>query len=249
MPYATRKAAKIPVMTWGYNATQLTSVEHMDKLYGAQREWCDKSEAFVNVSEGLSRGDAFALGKDLFDRLNETLGPLTAAVQWVTNGAGKIAGSGEAQVHWMAPDGFECMQRKVKGNTRDIECYLSDGSRFQLDIIDYRPPVPNTQKHRSAIAPNVIHSLDATHLRMVARKLEEQGLPMIFIHDSFATHVNHREKLYTAIVEAFAELYNREYLVELKDYWEARYQVELDMPPELGNWDPSKIVNLRRFFL
>ena len=247
--YATRKAAKVPVMTWGYNATMMTSMEWIRKLFGAKQVWDKEEEVWNTVGDGLKWKDAGELGMDLYRQLQETLGPLQAAVSWVSDAATLIAKDGNVQIKWPAPDGFTCMQRKVKGARRQLVCKLSNGEDFFLEIMDFSVETPNTDKHRSAIAPNVIHSLDATHLRMVARRLKELGLPMIFIHDSFATHANHRAVLYDIIVEEFIKLYSREYLAELKVYWEEEYDVELTSPPALGDWKPEQLQGLTRFFL
>ena len=236
-------------MTWGYNATMMTSMDHMGKLFGAKQKWDMASKSFVSTSEGLARGETSRLGVDLYKQLQQTLGPLQAAVSWVSDCATTISKQDNVEIRWPTPDGFTCLQRKVKGERLYLAAMLSNGSDFALEILDFSKAVPNTAKHRSAIAPNIIHSLDATHLRMVARKLKELGLPMIFIHDSFATHCQYREVLYDIIVETFIELYSREYLAELKSYWEAMYNVELDEPPELGDWKPDSLQGLKRFFL
>jgi DNA-directed RNA polymerase len=236
-------------MTWGYNATMMTSMEHMSKLFGAKQKWDMKSKSFINTSEGLARGVTSRLGVDLYRQLQQTLGPLQAAVSWVSDCATVISKQGNVEIRWPTPDGFTCLQRKVKGERLVLKCTLSSGDELYLEILDFSKEVPNTAKHRSAIAPNIIHSLDATHLRMVARRLKELGLPMIFIHDSFATHCQYRSILYDIIVETFIELYSREYLAELKSYWESMYGVELDNPPALGDWKPDSLQGLKRFFL
>ena len=246
---ATRKAAKIPTMTWGYNATMMTSMDHMGKLFGAKSVWCDMELRYIDGDDGLDRATTSKYWCDLYNQLQRTLGPLQAAVSWVSDCAVAIAKYGNVEIRWPTPDGFTCLQRKVKGEKIDLDCKLSDGSRFTLDILDFSKDIPNTRKHKSAIAPNIIHSLDATHLRMVARKLKELGLPMIFIHDSFATHCNYRDVLYKIIIETFVELYSREYLAELKEYWESLYGVELDDHPKLGDWEPDSLYNLDRFFV
>jgi hypothetical protein len=249
MYLATRKAAKIPVMTWGYNATRMTSMDHIGKMFGAKQEWDVEQECYVTVGEGLERSMTSKLGCELYDCINDMLGPLTAAVEWVTKAAGVIAKADNTEIHWMTPDGFECMQRKVKGKELVLKCSLSNAKEFKLKIMDFTPPIPNSLKHQSAIAPNIIHSLDATHLRMVARVLEELGLPMVFIHDSFSTHCNYRDELYSAIVNTFADLYDMDYMKTLYTYWTNRYGVELDCPPELGEWEPETVRSLNRFFL
>lgn len=246
---ATRKTAKIPVMTWGYSATVMTSVEHMDKLFGAKQKWDSDLGEFVLVGDGLPRSVTAKKGGEIYKRLNETLGPLQAGVKWVCDSAGKISGKGNVEIRWPTPDGFTALQRKVKGEKRDLACRLSNGLMLELDILDFTKNIPNTAKHRSAIAPNIIHSLDATHLRMVAIRLAELLLPMIFIHDSFATHVNHRAVLYEIIIDTFIELYSGNYLAYLKTYWEAEYDVELGQMPPLGDWEPQSLRGLQRFFM
>jgi hypothetical protein len=246
---AVRKTAKIPVMTWGYNATVMTSMDWVNKLYGAEKMWCPDIHEYVTVGEGLERKVAGKLGADLYSNLNETLSPLKAAVDWVSECAVKISSVGNVDITWPTPDGFLAVQRKVKGEKKDLNCTLSDGSRLALDILNFDTETPNTAKHRSAIAPNIIHGLDATHLRMVAKMLEQLGLPMVFIHDSFATHVNHRAELYTIIVDTFIDLYSGNYLQDLCDFWSSKYSVKLEVPPHFGSWKPEQLQGLTRFFV
>jgi hypothetical protein len=246
---ATRKSAKIPVMTWGYNATMMTSMDHMGKLFGAKSKWDDNIGAYVTYGEGLERGVTSKYGAELYKQLQDTLGPLQGAVSWVSDCATAISKFGNVEIRWPTPDGFTCLQRKVKGTRKDLDCKLSNGDRLSLIVQDFSVDVPNTAKHRSAIAPNIIHSLDATHLRMVARELKKFGLPMIFIHDSFATHCNYRKVLYNIIVDTFIELYSMDYLQDLKKYWEELYGISIDSPPELGDWEPESLRTLSKFFL
>jgi DNA-directed RNA polymerase len=246
---ATRKAAKIPTMTWGYNATVMTSMAHIHKLFGAKSEWNVELEKYEIVGEGLPKADTAALGADLYKRLNETLAPLTAAVKWVSEAAVVISKDGNESIDWPTPDGFDCTQRKCKGIEVRLNCTLSSGKKLELTVRDFSGNIPNPAKHKSSIAPNVIHSLDATHLRMVARVLKKLGLPMAFIHDSFSTHCNYRKELYDAIVSTFIELYDMDYLSDLHKYWTVKYEVELDRPPEMGSWNPKTLEGLERFFL
>ncbi len=247
--YATRKAAKIPVMTWGYNATQMTSMEHLGKMFGQISVWNTELGDFKVVREGLDRATTNLMGRDIYIRLNETLGPLTEAVKWVSDAASTIAKAGNADINWVTPDGFECKQRKIKGERLALKAKLSNGKEFYLEVIDFTGCTPDYRKHRSAIAPNIIHSLDATHLRMVARRLKLLGVPMIFIHDSFSTHCNYRDVLYKEIIDTFIELYSGDYLQDLQRYWTKRYKVELPDPPSAGSWEPESLRELKKFFM
>ena len=83
---------------------------------------------------------------------------------------------------------------------------------------------------------------------MVCREMKERGLPVIFIHDSFATHVNYRDELYEIIVDTFADMYSGNYMMDLYYFWSYKYNIEIPMPPEQGNFDIQTIRNRELFF-
>lgn len=242
--YATRKAAKIPVMTFGYNATRMTSIEHLSSLFGEVSEWDNINGGWRVVQEGLKRAETAQLGSDLYNRLRETLKAFVEAVGWLGECAKVID---REIINWTTPDGFVGQQKKVERLEIRPNVGLSDGSTLAtVLLIDTRKPCK--RKHASSLSPNIIHSLDATHLRMVARRLSELGLPMVFIHDSFSTHSNYRDILYDIIVEEFIKLYSGNYLQELKKQWEDLYNVELPETPEQGTWDVRILSKCKRFF-
>jgi len=246
--YATRKAAKIPVMTWGYSATVMTSTAWMHRLYGAKSVWDVEDRAYKIVGDGLPMKRTARMGADLYMQLNLTLGPLKEVVDWLTASARAIASKGNVEITWYTPDGFLCSQRKVKGERKQVTCMLDNGDEVFVEVKDFSGEKVNTQKHAFAISPNIVHGLDATHLRMVARRLKELGYPMIFIHDSFATHANYRDELYRIIVDTFIELYSGTYLSDLRSYWSHKYDVDLQDPPSFGSWNPESMRGLRLFF-
>lgn len=242
--YATRKAAKIPVMTFGYNATRMTSIEHISSLYGEVSEWNAIEGRWAVTQEGLKRAEAASLGSDLYNRLRETLKAFVEAVQWL----GVCAKTIDREViNWTTPDGFVGQQKKTVKEDVRIRVTLSNGKEMEV-IHKHDTKRPDKRRHASALSPNIIHSLDATHLRMVARRLAELGLPMVFIHDSFATHSNHRHTLYRIIIEEFIKLYSGNYLQDLKEEWERLYEVELPEPPERGDWDVNILNQCEWFF-
>jgi len=55
--------------------------------------------------------------------------------------------------------------------------------------------------------------------------------------------------LYKEIIDAFIQLYSREYLLELKTYWERKYKVELPDQPKMGDWEPESLRTLTNFFM
>ncbi len=252
--YATRKAAKKPVMTFAYSATRMSAMDYIDELYGAKKKWSAEESKYVAIDNGLLRKESALLGSGLFNKTNEVLQPMVEGVDWLKECMPIIIGAtNHPRVQWPTPDGFLASQYTVKWNKLNIE--VRD-SRKRKHKISLRVPqmgktgeeLPSIARAQSGIGPNIIHSLDATHLRMVALRLKECGIYGLWIHDSFAVHVNHRKLLYKFIVEEFIKLYSGDYLLVLKEYWEQHYNVVLPMPPRQGRWKPETLLECTEFF-
>lgn len=48
--------------------------------------------------------------------------------------------------------------------------------------------VQDPRKHRSAMSPNFIHSLDAAHMTLSCLDCQKNGIAFASVHDSFWTH-------------------------------------------------------------
>ena len=248
----SRKLCKKPVMTFAYSATRMSSMDNIHDMIGEVTEW--KEGKWKVVKEGLPRFESARLGSNLFDKTNQILQPIVTGVDYLKKCIKIIMlKTDNPDVVWATHDGFEGLQHAYKKNELKVQVEDSLGKRHtvilqvpQLDIFGQK--IPSITKAQSGIGPNFIHSLDATHLRMVARRLKLLNLPAIWIHDSFAVHSNYREVLYNIIVEEFIKLYSRNHLQLLKDLWEQTYNVELPEVPKKGNWDIKTLKKCKRFF-
>jgi len=64
-------------------------------------------------------------------------------------------------------------------------------------------------KSENAVAPNVIHAMDATHLMMTVLHCRNQGVnDLLVVHDSFSTSIGHVAELGRCVREAFIDLYD-----------------------------------------
>ena len=233
---ATRKVCKKPVMTFAYSATRVSAMDNVCTMFPE-----------------LDRKVACQLGSQLFNTTNKILQPIVAGVDWLKECVGIICKTGTTQIIWVTPDGFIASQDYRVTEEKDITVTIRRRTHkitIKEDVVNpdgtYNPKL---SKHKSAIGPNVIHSLDATHLRMVAIRLKEVGLPAVWVHDSFAVHANYIPFLDKVIREEFVKLYSGNYLQVLKSFWEGKYGVVLPEQPTLGNWDLNVIPKCDRFFL
>ena len=68
----------------------------------------------------------------------------------------------------------------------------------------------------SSVAPNFVHSLDATHLMMVVNRLTEEKVTTSYamIHDSFGVHACDVDELQYVIRDEFTKLYSADVLMD-----------------------------------
>lgn len=105
--------------------------------------------------------------------------------------------------------GFPVIHRTVKYETKRVTTSLA-----KLSI---RTPTTQLDSTRmvNGIAPNYIHSLDATLLFRTVELLKNQGVNnFALIHDSYGTHAADTEKLFKTVKEAYIEIFSGEPLYD-----------------------------------
>jgi DNA-directed RNA polymerase len=110
---------------------------------------------------------------------------------------------------------------------------------------------------KRGIAPNIIHALDATHLRMTLKAALAEGLTEFqMVHDSYGTHAADMTKLARILREQFVELHRKPFLEVLGEQQVARGLVTQEQYEELkakylqyGDLDLDEVLNSKYFFL
>jgi len=142
--------------------------------------------------------------------------------KWISNVAKKISDT-EKQIEWKTPLGFIVSQNEYKTKKEILSTDLG-----KITIQTYTDEI-NFKKHKTAIAPNYIHSLDATHLFKTINSLHKQGVKdFITIHDSFATHANDLQKLSDTLKEEFIDLYSQNILEDFVDNINKKYKLDIE---------------------
>ena len=252
-----RKFCKNIVMTFAYGAGASTAGEGLFAKFGG------------DLSEGkIPEAACMVVGRYMHSQLGSKLKGLTGIMDdlksWIDvissadkNGKNvketsksliKKGNRKNVAIGWVTPDNLLAYQEYPTLAEMKVEYVAHSGSVEKVKLARQDYSMPDTKKHRSAIAPNIIHSLDATHLRMVARRMEEAGMQMVFIHDSFGTTADRVDELHAIIVEEFIKIYQGDYMLDLKKYWEETYNVSLSAPRAQGNFDINTMVGLTKFF-
>jgi DNA-directed RNA polymerase len=153
-------------------------------------------------------------------------------MEWL-QGISELATDEGTNVSWRTPAGMLVDQGYLRPNRRTIQTAerkytitVSDGERKLM-----------ARKQRNAIAPNYIHSLDASHLTRVVLRLYDMGIrDMMMIHDSYGVHACHVETMQKVIREEFVSLHSEDLLGEFRKTVQAYLESEVPEPPELGDY-------------
>lgn len=112
----------------------------------------------------------------------------------------------------------------------------------------------DVHKQASAMAPNFIHSMDATALRMTLNACAEVGITdFAAVHDSYGTHVENYAQMNTILREQFVKMYTEQdplanLLAMAKHSLTEQEAANLPALPERGNLDLELVKHADFFF-
>jgi len=97
----------------------------------------------------------------------------------------------------------------------------------------FRPELDRKACARGA-APNLVHSLDAAHLALVALASEAGRIPLVTVHDSFGTLGCYTDALLDIWLRELVEMYDKTNMLQQVYDYARRYGTPPAIPPPLG---------------
>jgi DNA-directed RNA polymerase len=240
-----RKIVKRPCMTFAYSVTsagikqqildEIRKRQEGDYLPGTP-DWQAAVFLAPIVEESI---------RTVVDRAAE-------AMDWL-KGMSKVVSANEVPTGWTTPLGFKVLQPYLKSKGKRIKV-LFQGQPLFLTLT-FEGDKIDRAKQSSAVAPNFVHSLDATHLMMTVSRLKSSGITRSFavIHDSFGVHACDVDELHYALRDEFVRLY-KEHEVLVEFYRESLLRLpgedwpKADSPPEAGDYDIEEVRDADFFF-
>jgi len=212
-----RKVVKQTVMTICYGVTRL----------GAQKQVRNHLGDLVADQVGPQELTALAtyLSRLVLESIDEVFERAMKIKVWFDTVSG-LLNQLDVPTSWLSPIGLGCVQpykkqRKVVVQTNQQRISLNHGETSQVQKV----------KQRMGFPPNFIHSLDATHMMLVADGCQREGVTFAGVHDSFWTHACDAPRLNRIIRTAFVELHQRPILEDLHE--DLRVRLGGREPPEL----------------
>lgn len=160
-------------------------------------------------------------------------------------------------LRWTTPAGVPCINRYHESTTERIELWCYDKgvkTRTRITVATgYETPIAK-EKAAAGIAPNVVHSMDATHLLLAVGNAADQGITDIAtVHDSFGCLACDAPRFIQTIRETLMRMYtDHDILAELlesarADLTEANHH-RLPQLPEKGQLNLEELLSAKYAF-
>lgn len=213
-----RDLCKQPVMTTPYGSNQqgikMQMVKKLDKqgFKFPPLPWNDQDKPSDNFVECT-----WLAGK-IVSAIGEVVVKAREAMDWLQDAA-RVANKNGSEIWWTAPSGLPIKQfyedlGQIRINTEFM------GQTYKPKMIDLAG-TPKLSKHEqvNGIAPNFVHSLDASAMLLTVVRLGRKGIKDFFmIHDSFGVPACFGNDLWMETRNVFVEIYEKhDVLQEFRD--------------------------------
>lgn len=247
-----RNLVKKPVMVKFYSGTRYGNMVHC-KDFITENHW-----------EGLFTEDigkaATMMGNLIYDSINQVIVGAGKVMDWFVHVA-EVFGENNLPVRWTNLAGFKGIMSKpkeepirakvpVEGHKKPLRIniqvpkYVGEGVEKTLEL--------NTASMKSGIAPDLVHSTDASLVALVGDRAKQEGIEdTTMIHDSLGSHCCFSTRFNRIIREVFVSMFSGDVLGDL--YRQFKEQLPEDSPItllspkefgiEYGDFDLTEMLN------
>lgn len=230
----SRSLVKRSVMTLPYGSRQSSCAEFIVSDYLRK----GTAPEFARTEYGRA---ARYLARFVWASIGVVVVKAREAMDWLQSSSRAILKGGDDRIMWTTPTGFPVVSIYWKPSIHQIHTKLAGQARLKLH---HDTDVPDFNRHKNGIAPNFVHSLDASHLTAVTRACAARGIAALhMIHDDFGTHPRHTQALYEIIRQEFLAMYEeRDPMAEFGACYGLPYT------PVLGSLDLRQVLDSQYFF-
>ncbi len=236
-----RSVVKRSVMTTPYGVTRRSAEDYVISDYLAKGSApCFKPEEYRQAAQTLMECAWPAIG-DVVVKSRE-------AMAWLRKVSRAIVkerlenNDPDPVVSWTTPSGFLATQGYFEAEIHRIITRLHGVERIRVLT---ETDNPDLAQHASGMAPNFVHSMDASHLHLCTLAAAEAGIESLaMIHDDYGTHAADADKLFQLIRQSFHRMYTEN--DPIQDLY-LRYP-GLPEPPSKGSLDLDEVLVSEFFF-
>jgi DNA-directed RNA polymerase len=234
LPFAIRKVVKQPVMTDLYGVT----------LTGARLQVQGILSQSPTVTKEMRFPLAMYLARKILSSIGDVCASARAAMEWIRGSASLICDENRPVV-WHTPLGLPVVQPHRRLGKYKIETIMQ---KITLAVHDMDLPV-NKRQQVDGSAPNLLHSLDSTHMLITAKACRDLGLDFMATHDRFFSHAATKHVIANINRKQFIKVHEVPYLQVLQDQWMKTHpDIKFKPCPQPGSLDISCVLNSPYFF-
>ena len=214
----SRKTVKRNVMTYGYSSKQYGFFEQIreDLMTPLTDKVLLKELDEHPFGEDHGYAAAKYLSRHSWDAVNKVISSAQEGMAFFQQLCGALAHEGK-HMNWITPSGFPAAQFYPSNKHKKIKIYMYDREaqmpvRSQITLREQDWSRVDKRKSKTAVSPNVIHSLDSAHLlrTVLDCKNDSDDMSFFLIHDSFATTAARTQTMYETIRKTFIDIYDTE---------------------------------------
>jgi DNA-directed RNA polymerase len=249
----TRTITKRNVMTKLYGATMPGMRDQVLK----ELNDLDKKGTYLPGAPGDNFAAAQYIARMNNKAMAEVVAKATEGMDYVQAVAKTLAEAGKS-VNWTSPMGLPIEQTYWQTKTKRIATYwlsvdisTDSSQRIRLNLSEDQPEKGvQVKKAEQSIAPNYIHSMDASHLMFIALAWKDrEGAALTTVHDSFGCHASDLPALHKVVREQFVAMYEEsDHLYDFQRDASAKLGDVADIArPSLGTQDVSQVLTATYF--
>lgn len=258
-----RKVAKRNVMTYSYSASkfgmgQQQQEDLIDELASEVLTGDREAHPFAGFEKGWKKHPSTAaryLAGHVHAAIEEVVHRPAQAMTFLQKLAKALAHEGKV-LKWTTPSGFPWSNRYHRAQIERLYMYMHDkGVKREHCMLVCTGNDAEVWKAKaaSAVAPNFVHALDASHLVLTARRCAREGIELATVHDSFGCLPSQAARVNHLIREEFTYMYTKNDVL-LQVYAHACKDIDVRDPrrwpelPEYGELNINEVMKARYAF-
>lgn len=250
-----RKLTKRPTMTFGYGSKRYGFAKQIEEYLRQHPDAKLIGKHFTRSDDPTRarrayRDAAIYMSELIWDALQALVSGAFLGMEWMQEVSRGITRQNKS-VRWTVPcTGFEVVQAYVQTRGQKVNTILA-GAQFKPTVYHKTSKI-NGPKQANAIAPNLIHSLDAAALMLTVEAAAAEGIEhFAMVHDSYGTLPSDCDLLARCLRQSFAKLYcQQDVLADLYQQFAAQWETpeKCPAPPAKGTLDVSQVLGSTYFF-
>lgn len=232
----SRKLTKRSVMTTPYGVTKRSAVKYV-------------------IDDYLVHGEAPCFSRDLYyaaantamnyiwPAIGEVVVKAREAMDWLRKQGRKLGRDSDTGViFWNTMSGFLASQSYFVQEEHFIRTKLYGHARIKVVT---ESATSSDDRHGTSLAPNFVHSCDASHLHLTTVAMSSKGIQeLAMIHDDYGCHAADAQVLFDTIRSVFYTMYSTQDPLQM---FATEHSIKEPLPSK-GTLDLSEVLFSEHFF-